>query len=331
LDGNVFFESALENKNVYEDQEQAKEVKKMLKVLKRSADIPQITPFYAVLIMDGDSLGTQMSVLEKQEPITKGLKKFTRSVSGIVYDKNGFLIYAGGDDVLAVCPLEDAIDCALSLRQFYETCFSEKDVNTTLSGAIVYAHIKVPLTRVLKDAHKLLDEVAKDACGRDSLAIQVLKPGGVNVQWAMPWEKAWEETSDNEGSKRLILAAIADEFTRDDDKGGQFSSRFFYKIRKRFELLNAGDGSTEAILDPLTHGVDLMAADYLSSGLCDKIKNKNQRLFHARKVVAPLIDQCLPRFRDATNPGNPQYKEVGTINPDGAMIVRFLAYKGILS
>ncbi|BBO79932.1 hypothetical protein DSCO28_04980 [Desulfosarcina ovata subsp. sediminis] len=330
LDGNVFFESALENKNVFENQEQAKEVKTMLKALRRSADMPQVTPFYAVLVMDGDSLGVQMSSLEKQTPITEGLKTFTTGVSRIVYEKNGFLIYAGGDDVLAVLPLEDSIDCALSIRQFYETCFHGKEVKTTLSGSIVYAHIKMPLARVLKNAHKLLDEVAKDACGRDSLAIQVLKPGGVNVQWAMPWEKAWEDSVDNNIPKRLKLSTIADEFMQDDDKTGQFSSRFFYKIRERFDLLNAGDGSTETILDPLTHGVDLMAADYFSSGLCDKIKNKDQRLFHARKVVAPLIDQCLPRYRDATDPSNPRYEEVGIINPDGAMIVRFLVHKGVL-
>lgn len=196
LDGNVFFEHALENKNIFPDQELAGEVKKLLRRLqqemrKAEASISlRPSPFYAVLIMDGDSLGSQMSKPEKQQDITDGLQEFTQGVEERVRKHNGFLIYAGGDDVLAVLPLEDALPCALEVRQFYMACFAEyPDIQTSLSGAVEFAHMKMPLTKVLKDAHILLDKVAKEERGRDALAVRIWKPGGKAVEWSRPWKK----------------------------------------------------------------------------------------------------------------------------------------------
>ncbi len=152
--------------------------------------LPELTPpspFYAVLLMDGDSLGKHMSEPSKQGLISAALNAFTGVVANIVSENNGFLIYAGGDDVLAVLPLEEAMDCALHLRHAYLQAFAEQrekayrdspELEATLSGAIEYAHIKMPLTKVLRDAHGLLDGVAKDARGRDALAVRVWKPGG---------------------------------------------------------------------------------------------------------------------------------------------------------
>ena len=148
LDGNVFFKTMLENKSIFSDQAQAKQVIRALNKVNESAELDPVTPFYAILMMDGDSLGKHMSDINKQKHITLGLEKFTKKVKEIVYKKNGFLIYAGGDDVLAILPLEDAIPCAVALRQHYLSCFDPKIVSTTLSGAIEFAHIKMPLTQI---------------------------------------------------------------------------------------------------------------------------------------------------------------------------------------
>lgn len=245
LDGNVFFESALENANIFEDQDQAKRVIAELKELQKlvcqaKPDLQPATPFYAVLMMDGDSLGKQMSDSTKQGTITQGLKNFTDSVPKLVKEKNGFLIYAGGGDVLAVLPLEDALPCALAVREKYECVFAglnkinaeEKQVFTSISAAVVFAPIKMPLMKVLKEAHDLLDKVAKEKYGRDSLAVRVWKPGRMILQWASPWDKAITDDG-----RQLVLERLAKDFA-DDDKDGQLSNKFLYKIRERFELLN---------------------------------------------------------------------------------------------
>lgn len=351
LDGNVFFETALENVNIYEDQTQAKKVLNELKELQRlMPDLKNPTPFYAVLMMDGDSLGKQMSDADKQATITKGLAEFTASVPDLVHEHNGFLIYAGGDDVLAVLPLEDALDCALAIREKYTRIFealneanSEKPtVSTSISAAIQFAHIKMPLMKVLKDAHDLLDKVAKDKYGRDTLAVRVWKPGGMVLEWAMPWERAIE--LDDDGKKCLVLKRLADDFSNDDDAYGQLSNKFLYKIRERFELLNPpqplkGNGSLasgsqvpawepDSVLDA-DQAIDLMAAEYFSSGMCDQHYKPSQRLEHARAVVKPLLTQCRPVYRALDADNSVTWDEAKDIKGDAALLVRFLAQKGV--
>ncbi|MBK6900380.1 MAG: type III-B CRISPR-associated protein Cas10/Cmr2 [bacterium] len=191
LDGTVFFDTMLENGNLWaEKQDEAKALLDQLKKLRKAVKIGPVSPFYAVLLMDGDELGIHMSDANKQDAITKGLAKFTNKVPSIVQANNGFLIYAGGDDVLAALPLEDALSCAAALRAHYSSCFDLKIIPTSLSGAIEYAHIKMPLGKVLQDAHDLLTSIAKQGRGRDSVACRVWKPGGLTLEWAMPWECA---------------------------------------------------------------------------------------------------------------------------------------------
>jgi hypothetical protein len=56
-------------------------------------------------------------------------------------------------------------------------------LNTSLSGSIVIADYQVPLDLVRNTAHERLDQAAKDGNGRASLAIAVLKSGGMASQW----------------------------------------------------------------------------------------------------------------------------------------------------
>ena len=368
LEGDVFFESALQNPNLFpldKNGEQAKEVLRQLGRLKAKTGLSAPSPFYAVLMMDGDSLGKQMSDRNKQKAIAKGLQKFTCKVSGdegIVHRNNGFLVYAGGDDVLAVLPLEDALPCALKIRECYEAIFAEdKDrlgVETSISAAIEFAHMNMPLTKVLSDAHRLLDDVAKDRCGRDSLAVRVWKPGGKALEWAMPWEAACEKDAD--GNNQLEIIRLC-ETLKGVDPQNQFSNGFFYKIREQLELLNPvvrpdpcgrmkkpvsgesvfGSGS---LGDEDNPAVKLMAAEYVDSGLFDPgidkddKEYKRKQLVHAESVVRPLLKQCFPQKREF-----PERKKEGDKAPepeyvsldycyyaDAALLVRFLVHKGVL-
>jgi CRISPR-associated protein Cmr2 len=271
------------------------------------------------------------------------LAAFTGAVKGIVETHSGFLIYAGGDDVLAVLPLEDAMDCALALRRRYMAGFAaeidaataagklptDKRFQATLSGAIEYAHIRMPLTKVLKDAHGLLDGVAKEGRGRDALAVRVWKPGGKAIEWAMPWEIALEDDPAQELAKRRLAIQVAAEDLGEDDTDGQLSSRFFYRIRERFDLLNPKDRRTKPVFPPDgEEALHLMAAEYLSSGLCDKLPAA-QRMEHAKSVVRPLLRQCRPVTRDAGVSDPSRWKRHKQIQADGALLVRFLAQKGV--
>ena len=318
LDGSLFFTHARENmkrQKVEELRQSVEEFESILKSLDLKDKSP--TPFYAVLLMDGDSLGVQMSKQENQQKIANALNEFTSQVPEVVHQNNGFLIYAGGDDVLALLPLEDALPCALACRHTYTQAFFGTGINTSLSGAVLYAHVKTALGEVLRQAHCVLDDEAKDGAGRDAIAVRVLKPGGDHLTWAQPWEIAL----DGDGLKLEKLAA---EFAKASDSEGQFPSKFFYRMRERFTLLQDGLDKNQQIA--------LLAADYIASDPAkrlDPVTGKPVKITieDAKKFISPLLTQCRKHVR--VN-GLEQAKwEINVAKADAALLVRFLANKGV--
>ena len=327
LDGNVFFSDNLKNKLMFPDQEQAKKVLCRLKKINKLKGLDPVSPFYAILSMDGDSLGENMSDINKEDAITQALANFTQKTPQIVYKHNGFLIYAGGDDVLAILPLEDAIPCATELREYYSDYFKGTNIETSLSGAIDFAHVKASLTKILTDAHQLLEDIAKEKTGRDALAIRVWKPGGRSLQWSQPWEIALFDTP--AGNKKTYLEKLVEDFNNSDKEDEQFSSKFLFKIRERFGPLNPADGKSSRVLNE-EQELSLMAMEYLNSGKSklDNIKDVQERINRANDIVRPLLKQCRQVIRSVDEKDSNNW-ERKRLEADGAMLVRFLAQKGI--
>jgi len=301
LDGETFFETSWQDSDI--------------KSTFRALKIESPSPFYALLLMDGDSLGVHMGDENNQPKIADALNKFTNNVPEVVKRNNGFLVYAGGDDVLAVLPLEDALNCAKELHSEYDKSFKGTNIPSTLSGAIEFAHFKTPLGAILQDAHRLLDDVAKDGCGRDAIAIRAWKSGGIAFTWAQPWDIALKDGE-------VEIEKTVEDLRKNHEDGEQsiFSSKFLYKIREQFELLNPQkDGKVLFSEDQIT---SLIAAEYLSSGAVDEGKTTIQE---AKEIIEPLLTQCRPQVRNLET-GKPE--STGLLKVDGALLVRFLAYKG---
>lgn len=325
LDGQLYFPTALENPRLFSDQTAARQVLHQLQQLHRSAGLQSLpSPYYAILLMDGDQLGKHMGEQAKQQPISAALNQFTHKAGDIVRQHNGFLIYAGGDDVLALLPLDDALAAAAALQADYRAAFQAHcvkkghDVQSTLSGAIEFVHIRTPLTRVLQDAHRLLDDVAKDDVGRNAIAVRVWKPSGLALQWAMPWEKALDEND------QVRISAVAQQFAAqgdhagDADGGTQFSNKFFFRMQSLLQRFAGADNTTLE---------DLLLAEYLHSwGRLDKRTGLGTDALKASLHL--LLEQCRQWQRPAVGQAampHPQHP----INPDGALLVRFLAQKGL--
>ena len=238
LDGNLFIETALKNPRATplsddtpgedgtEDDPDATLRERLLGalgVLGEAVD-SSARPFYALLLMDGDRLG-ELLRMEDEQRVSEALAGFVAQVPGIVGDNDGMTIYAGGDDVLAMLPVDRAIDCTISLRRAYGEAFasrafgwSEKDsVPATASGAIIFAHYRSPLREVLDLAHKELDETAKEGNGRDSLAVAVMLPSGVNHRWVSRF-----------GSAPEALSAL---------RCRRFPGSFLHSLQRRYDVL----------------------------------------------------------------------------------------------
>lgn len=140
----------------------------------------------------------------------------------------GKLIYAGGDDVLAMVSVDDLLRCLLLLRLAYSGVWPEQadDLDELLStrnerkmallkrghalfngklirlmgqkatasaGAIV-AHHQTPLSRVLREL-RASEKRAKNEGGRDAFSINLLKRSGGAVHLTLPWlppDANWE-------------------------------------------------------------------------------------------------------------------------------------------
>ncbi len=217
--------------------------------------------FHALLLADGDRLGALASRLGGKS-VSKALTAFTRSAPGIVRTHDGVTVYAGGDDVLAMLPVRKALACAEALSGAYRDAFADAgpedvglnraealsdacrgafddafagtdgadaDAAATLSAAVVFAHVRLPLSQALDEAHRLLDDVAKDGNGRDSLAAAVLKPGGLYCEWATTWHR---RGPDGEAGAVGLVKSLAGQLEagRDSVTPG-LSSALIYRIR----------------------------------------------------------------------------------------------------
>lgn len=302
--GDVFFPDSIMNKDdfpIKEDIDNADTRNDLVAKLKTLTDTMDMkpTPFYAVLLMDGDNMGKLLSShTEKQGKISKALAVFTSRVENIVETgHHGKLIYAGGDDVFAMLPLNTALDCARALQKAYMEAFSTiaSDVpGASISAGIVYAHMNTALRAVVRDAHKLLDKTAKDEMGRNAFAVRVWKRGGEILTFAKKWEK--------DGTDFVCaVSAIRDALNR-----GEYSKGFLYRVRELEDILNTLTRDDQ---------VKLLVAEYLKSreklGLSEKPELRLQEAEERIRRVIALSDG----------------KE--KLSADGLLFVRFLAQKEV--
>ena len=148
-------------------------------------------PYYAVIAFDGDRMGAKLSTLQTEEAhreFSGKLAAFALSVGDLLSEKtNGqsTLVYAGGDDVLAVVPGKKALDCAEALREQFEGIVG---LGMTASAGVAVGHCKAPLQDLVKAAQSA-EHRAKNVYGRDAVAMTVLKRSGETIEWGFKWKK----------------------------------------------------------------------------------------------------------------------------------------------
>ena len=142
--------------------------------------------YIAVIAMDGDRMGETLSRFENEaenRKFSSDLAKFAGKVDGVVKEYDGYLIYDGGDDVLAVVSARNALDCAERLRNLFGETVSGK----TASAGIAVGHISVPLQDLVHKAHGA-ESRAKSDYNRDAVAVSVFKRSGEILEWGCNWK-----------------------------------------------------------------------------------------------------------------------------------------------
>lgn len=165
---------------------------------------PDIGPppiYYAMLVMDGDGVGDlNQRWTDSGKPagvLSRAMLRFATAAVELVTKANGRVIYAGGDDLLAVLPIlvdgegqRWSHQVAIDVRNLFRATFANiegLEQAPTISAALVFAHHQAPLGRVVAAAHQLLANRAKRFPGKNALAMEIFRRAGAEADWVVPW------------------------------------------------------------------------------------------------------------------------------------------------
>lgn len=251
----------------------------------RDAELGSPPGYYAILAMDGDNMGDWITSQKgpdaewlwhptwqnqtpnwfpfrflnpngpaQQTALAESLKNFAlhRARTVVEEDFAGKLIYAGGDDLLALFPLSHILPAIQALYAAFagETAgyFQNDHVTLRMMGGVrtmpdgqwhkgvtaslgvVIAHHTHPLYHAMAEAQDTLKQIAKDALGRNACAIRVLRRSGQTTTAGWPMQFS--------GSTMILdfMATVLDHL-----RSGRLSSRLIYEMdRMKWACLTPG-------------------------------------------------------------------------------------------
>jgi len=96
----------------------------------------------------------------------------------------GKLVYAGGDDVLALLPIEEVLKCAYNLQEKYKEILSPK---ATMSAGILIVHHKYPLYLALKKVQEAGKKM-KNIYNRNGFCLVYMSNSGEERECGGNWD-----------------------------------------------------------------------------------------------------------------------------------------------
>jgi len=186
--------------------------------------------------------------------LSSALRNFSVELTRKIVEREhlGKLIYAGGDDLLALINLRDLFIVMQKLRASFsgniviksgsievawnnKKGFLEKDgrymltmgTNATACVGVVIAHYKTPLQIVIRKAFET-EKMAKSISGKDAFAICLMKRSGEERATKAKWIYEDRDTIE-------LLKDLEKRFDESKEKiEGYFSDTFIYKLNREF-------------------------------------------------------------------------------------------------
>ncbi len=210
-----------------------KALRKLLAATDRAGIAPP-TPYYAMILMDGDKMGPLVGGVanaEEHNAISRAVSTFSRiRAPAIVHERYpARLIYAGGDDTFALAPLthdyaqneqmgveqlgQQPIKTVLALVDQLQQAYcnevrvavqnEERKRAVTASIGITIAHHYTALSFVRQRA-KEAEELAKKHYGRNALVVTILRRSGEQTRVGCHWQYLIERNG-----KQFILQPLS--------------------------------------------------------------------------------------------------------------------------
>lgn len=148
-------------------------------------------PYYAIVQADGDYMGSVLTTLKSAEDVkafSEKCMRYATMAAQEIADFGGITIYAGGDDLLFLAPLENVqgniMGLITALREKFETAFDEaKYSGCRVSFGIEIVYKSFPLYEALEMARYQLFGVAKNK--RNTCAVGIQKHSGQSADFAI--------------------------------------------------------------------------------------------------------------------------------------------------
>lgn len=186
-----------------------------LKEALKASGMKQPSPYYALLLGDGDRMGQAIDRLESpkdHQALSRALEGFADEAKKIVSEHLGTTVYAGGDDVMAMLPLDKALPAARALAE--EFAKKLKDYPTpegspTFSVGLAVVHHLEPLSDALTVLRQA--EAKAKGHGRNALCLVVDKRSGSANSVVAHWnEKGGLDVQLQEAAKLLASGQLPD-------------------------------------------------------------------------------------------------------------------------
>ena len=316
------------------------ELWKRLREAKKKKQCGQPPTYYAVIAMDGDEMGRwlrgdKMPVLRDllhpklrtyfegiagaeqglnakrpvgpalHAAISSALSTFASEIApGIVEKHHGTLIYSGGDDVLALCPVSTALKCARALRNAFSgedddsqdgwrDCNGRRRITmgpcASMSAGIALVHVKEDLRAALNKARSA-EKQAKDG-GRNLLALTAARRSGETSSTICPWP----------------LTTWLDDLRNNFARGA--SSRWTYKLRGELPALQFDQMPPAALKAEIRR-------------LIDRGSERGETGISGEKVVAAFEEYCKRRSQHNNTSASRFLPDFVTLCQSAAFIAR---------
>lgn len=158
------------------------------------AGIPPLTPYLAIIALDADHMGERLAEFPHgadpvgwHQEVSAALGRASLAQREAVERPGAFgrVVYAGGDDLLALTPAATALPSVRDANAAFRNALSGCLPDATASAAVVYFHASWPLQSAVTAVQSLLKDAKKT--GRPGLGIAVLRRGGERSSLVMPW------------------------------------------------------------------------------------------------------------------------------------------------
>jgi len=252
--------------------------------------------YLAIMMLDADKMGEYMSGKKLTPPqlLTPDWQREQSEKLGIlsnsgylpiIADWGGMLVYSGGDDLLALGPLQGSLETISRIN----AAFCLEFPSTTLSGSLVITHHQDSLRWALDEARRSLER-AKEEHDRNALVVSLRLSSGTTLTTGAKWQPDKAPLSFYELFTHLTRWLAC------DDKG--LAQSFIFDIQRDFRVFYDALGKLHKGM--LDSEVERLLGRHIpkSSPLRDEEDGTGKKIWMAIKesIVELAVSQNRPKY-----------------------------------